>query len=135
MISKIKNLNLKINNSGGQALISLIFFSLAAMAIATAAIIATLSSTIASSKLQSGTLTFSEAESGAENAYLRLLRNPNYKGETMTINGATVVATVSGSTNITINSQASSGTFIRTVQVILQYTNGKYVIQSWKEVF
>jgi hypothetical protein len=44
------------------------------MAIATAAIIATLSSTIASSKFQSGTLTFSEAESGAENAYLRLLR-------------------------------------------------------------
>lgn len=124
-----------IMNNKGQALISLIFFSLVGMAIATAAIIATLSSTIASSKFQSGTLTFSEAESGAENAYLRLLRNPNYKGETMTINSATVVATVSGSTNITIDSKATSGTFSRTVEVKLQYANGKYVIQSWKEAF
>jgi hypothetical protein len=129
----MKNKNL--NQNKGQALISLIFFTMIGMAIATAAIIITLSSTIASSKFQSGTLTFSESESGAENAYLRLLRDPNYKGETMTINGATVIATVSGSTNITISSKATSGTFSRTVQVKLQYTNGKYVIQSWKEVF
>jgi len=125
----------KIVNKKGQALISLVFFTMIGMAIATAAIIATLSSTIASSKFQSGTLTFSEAESGAENAYLRLLRNPYYKGETMTINGATVIATVSGTTNMTIDSRAISGTFSRTVEVKLQYTAGKYVIQSWKETF
>jgi hypothetical protein len=125
----------EIKNSSGQALISLVFFTMIGMAIATAAILATLSSTIASSKFQSGTLTFSEAESGAENAYLRLLRDPNYKGETMTINGATVIATVSGSTNIIVNTKATSGAFSRSVQVKLQYTNGKYVIQSWKEMF
>lgn len=125
----------RLAKHGGQALISLVFFTMIGMAIATAAIIATLSSTIASSKFQSGTLTFSEAESGAENAYLRLLRDPYYKGETMNVNGATVIATVSGSTNITINSKATSGTFSRTVQVKLQYQNGKYVIQSWKETF
>jgi hypothetical protein len=127
--------NAIMNQNKGQALISLIFFTMIGMAIATAAIIITLSSTIASSKFQSGTLTFSESESGAENAYLRLLRDPNYKGETMIINGATVVATVSGTTNIVISSKATSGTFSRTVQIKLQYTNGKYVIQSWKEVF
>lgn len=125
----------RILNNYGQALISLIFFTMIGMAIATAAILATLSSTIASSKFQSGTLTFTEAESGAENAYLRLLRDPNYKGETMLINGASVIATVSGSTNITISSKATSGTFSRTVQIKLQYANGKYIIQSWKEVF
>ena len=135
MMQKIKNLKFKIKNSEGQALISLVFFTMIGIAIATAAIIATLSSTIASSKFQSGTLTFSEAESGAENAYLRLLRNPYYKGETMSINGATVIATVSGTTNITIDSKATSGTFSRVVEVKLQYASGKYVIQSWKEVF
>jgi hypothetical protein len=124
-----------MNKDNGQALISLVFFTIIGMAIATAAILATLSSTIASSKLQSGTLTFSEAESGAENAYLKLLRNPYYKGEKMSINGATVIATVSGSTNITIDSKATSGTFSRAVEVKLQYTAGKYVIQSWKEAF
>ena len=124
-----------ISNNKGQALISLVFFTMIGMAIAIAAIIATLSSTIASSKFQSGTLTFSEAESGAENAYLRLLRDPSYKGETMLINGATVIATVSGSTNLTIDSKATSGTFSRVVEVKLQYITGKYIIQSWKEVF
>ncbi len=124
-----------LNQNTGQALVTLLFFTMIGLAIATAAIIVTLSSTIASSKFQSGTLTFSESESGAENAYLKLLRNPYYTGETMTINGATVTATVSGSTNITITSQAVSGTFSRTIQVKLQYTNGKYVIQSWKEAF
>lgn len=124
-----------LNQNTGQALVTLLFFTMIGLAIATAAIIVTLSSTIASSKFQSGTLTFSESESGAENAYLKLLRNPYYTGETMTINGATVTATVSGSTNITITSQAVSGTFSRTIQVKLQYTNGKYVIQSWKETF
>jgi len=135
MTQEIKNLKFKIKNSKGQALISLVFFTMIGMAIATAAILATLSSTIASSKFQSGTLTFSESESGAENAYLRLLRDPNYKGETMTINGATVISTVSGSTNITIDTKATSGSFSRSVEVKLQYTNGKYVIQSWKEMF
>jgi hypothetical protein len=124
-----------IKQNKGQALITLLFFTMIGMAIAIAAIIVTLSSTIASGKFQSGTLTFSEAESGAENAYLKLLRNPYYTGETMAINGATVTATVSGSTNITIISQATSGTFSRTIKVKLQYTNGKYVIQSWKEAF
>jgi hypothetical protein len=135
MMQKINNLKLKNGNSEGQALISLVFFTIIGMAIATAAIVATLSSTIASSKFQSGTLTFSEAESGAENAYLKLLRDPYYKGETMDINGATVIATVSGSINITISSKATSGTFSRIVEIKLSYASGRYVIQSWKEVF
>jgi hypothetical protein len=135
MKQKIKILKFKLKNSSGQALISLIFFATIGMAIATAAILATLSSTIASSKIQSGILTFSEAESGAENAYLRLLRDPNYKGETISINGTNIIATVSGSTDITINSKATSGKFSRSIQVQLQYINGKYVIQSWKELF
>lgn len=124
-----------LNQNKGQALVTLLFFTMIGLAIATAAIIVTLSSTIASSKFQSGTLTFSEAESGAENAYLKLLRNPYYTGETMAINDATVTATVSGLININITSTAVSGTFSRTVQVNLQYANGKYVIQSWKEAF
>ncbi len=135
-MNEIKNLKLKIENlERGQALVTLLFFTMIGITIAIAAIIVSLASIISSGKFQSGSLTFMEAESGAENGYLRLLRNPNYKGETMTINNATVTITVSGTNPITITSKASSGQFLRTVQIQLQSVNGKYSVQSWKETF
>lgn len=124
----------KLNNKG-QALVTLVFFTLIGLTVATAAIVVTLTSTIAAGKVQSGTLTFEEAESGAENAYLKLLRNPNYMGETMTINNASVTITVTGTSPVIITSRAVSGNFARAVEIRLTRTNGKYSVQSWKEIF
>lgn len=127
--------NIKFFNQKGQALVTLLFFTLIGIAIATAAITLTLSSIISSSKFKGGVLTFAEAESGAENGYLMLLRNPSYSGETMTINNTPVTITVTGINPIVITSTATAGSFVRKVQIQVQYINGQYSVQSWKEIF
>lgn len=137
---KIKNQKFKITHSRnsqlGNALISVIFFAFISITISTAAIIIISNSMLSSSKIQSGAEAYSLAESGAENAVLRLLRNPSYTGgETLTLDNGQAIATVSGSEPYVITSQGRSGNFVRTVQVQLGY-NDQYVlsIQSWKEI-
>ena len=86
-------------------------------------------------RTQEGILTDEMAESGAENALLRLLRDPSYTGETLTIDTGTVTVVVTGAATKTITSTATSGNFVRKVQVVAGYTNGIFSITSWQEVF
>jgi hypothetical protein len=125
----------KFNTQNGQALITLVFFSLIGFTIAMAAIMVSLNSFISSSKFQTGTITYSQAEAGAENAYLKLLRNSNYKGETLTIDNATVTTSITGTNPIIITSIATTSAFLRKVELQVNYSQGKYVVQSWKETY
>lgn len=104
------------------------------MTISSAIAIVVLNSQTAN-RSEQGSLTFSAAESGIENALLRLLRNPNYTGETVPIGNATVVIVVSGTNTKTIIAEGKIGKFSRKVQVIAQYSNNVFEIQSWKELF
>lgn len=122
-------------SDGGQALVTLLFFSVIAITIVSTAMIVTLVNSVSSSKLQSGELVFYASESGAENGLLRLLRDPNYAGESMSLNGTDVTIEVTGSSTKTVISTATDGTFTRIVQVQTQFVNGKLNILSWKEVF
>jgi len=126
--------NFQLQN--GQALVTLLVFTIVAITITSAAVVIILTNSIGTSKLERGTNAYYSAESGAENALLRLLRNPNYTGETLTIDGATVVSTVgvSGST-YTITSDATSGNFKRTVRVIATFVSNILTVDSWKEIF
>ena len=95
-----------------------------------------LANSLSAQKLEQGTVSYYVAESGAENAMLRLLRDPNYTGETLTIDGTTVVATVSQSgSDYTVTSDATSGNFKRKVQVTASFVNNAFTVSSWKEVF
>lgn len=123
-------------NKNGQALITLLFFTVISISIASAAIFITLINSIASGKIQSGATAYSAAESGAENGFLQLLRNPNYVGEIITVNTTPVEITVSGNDGERIiTSTATLGKFTRKVRVQILYSNGQYSVQSWKEVF
>src|SRR3990167_8570329 len=77
----------------GQALITLIFFVLIAVVITSGAIIMIAVNSLSVGKFQEGSISYYSAESGIENAILRILRNPSYLGETLTIDDSIVVVT------------------------------------------
>ena len=121
----------------GQALITLIFFVLIAITIASGAIIMLAVNSTSLVKLQEGTISYNMAESGIENAMLRVLRDPNnYTGETLTVDNAAVIITVSPTGNNfpkTITAYCTSCNFKRTVTAKMNYTSGSYTFSNWKE--
>ncbi len=75
------------------------------------------------------------AESGVENALLRLIRNPSYTGETLTLDGGrTATVTVASSSSEVITSAGSAGSVTRRVQATIQYNQGILTVVSWKEI-
>lgn len=118
----------------GQALITLLFFTIVAITITSAAVI------VAVTQAKSGTTVglshqvYYLAESGAENALLRLLRDPNYTGEQVVFPEGTVSVTVTGINPKLITSEASSSGFLRKVQVQADYTNTVLTVLFWKEI-
>lgn len=127
----------KQTHKTGTVLITLLFFVAIAITITSAAVAVTISNSLGASKIQDSTLARDIAEGGAENALLRLLRNPtSYTGETLTINGgtATITVTTNGSTR-SITSVGKLGNFTRTIQITTSYTNNVMTISSWKETF
>lgn len=85
-------------------------------------------------KFELGTEAYAIAESGAENAVLRILRNPNYSGETLTVGNGIAEISVNGSTQKTILSVGKTDNFVRKVQVVVVYVNNIATISSWMEV-
>ena len=104
------------------------------MTITTGAIIIIIINSISASRFQEGTLAYYAAESGVENALLRLLRDPNYIGETLTVGAGTAVITVSGSNPKTVVVVGFNGNFKRTVSAQMDYNNGYYTFSNWKEI-
>ena len=131
----MQNYNLKFKiKERGQALITLLFFVLISLTITSGAIIIIIINSLSVSKSQEGTLAYYIAESGVENAMLRLLRDPNYAGETLIIGESTVIITVTGSNPKTAVAVGQNGNFKRTIQVDMNYNNGYYTISNWKEI-
>ncbi len=122
------------SNNTGQALVTLIFFTVIAIMIATASISIITGSSTATGSIEQEETSYYTAESGVENAILRLLRDPNYTGETLSINNGTATITVTGSNPYTITSIGSLGVIKRTVQVVVSYNNNILSITSWKTI-
>jgi hypothetical protein len=125
----------KLNNQKGQSMILLIFFVMTAVAITVAAISMMIITSRSVADVENGINVGQLADSGAENALLKLERDSNYSGETYTLNGATVTIVVTGSTTKTIDSTVVSGDFTRKVEVLANYTNNVLSVTSWKEQF
>ena len=120
----------------GQALITLLFFVVIALTITSAAIIIIITNSISASKLEEGVTAYYTAESGIENALIRLLRDTDYAGETLTVGTGTAVVTVTDTSadTKTVVSVGQNGNFKRTVQAQMTYNNGYYSFSNWKEL-
>lgn len=126
----------KFKNQKGQALVTLLIFILVAVSIAVAATLIVASNSLAATNLQEGIITKQMADSGVETAYLQILRNPGYVGETITgLNGGNVVVSVAwvGTTG-TIVSTATNGTFVKRVESVVTNSQNVLIPISWNDI-
>jgi uncharacterized membrane protein len=123
----------------GQALVTLLFFIIIAVTITSAAVVMIIVNSLNGMKFQQGETTYQIAESGADNAMLRLLRNPNYTGEVLTIGQGTaniqVTGNGTGSNPYIILSKGQVGNFVRKIQITATYNNSLLTPSNPQEVF
>lgn len=117
----------------GQALITLIFFTVIAVTIITAAVSVLFANNLSTSNAAIGQEAYQAAESGAEDGLLKLLRNPVYSGPSYNIGTQTSV-TITGGVNKTITSTGTIGVTTRKIEVQTEYNNGVTTINSWREI-
>jgi len=119
----------------GFALVLLLIFTSVAITIATAATILTISNSRSSSAGQMSQSALTTAESGVENALLRLLRNPGYTGETLTVGVGIATISTSGTSPYLITSTGRVGNYVRTVEVTANYIGGILTVGTWREIY
>lgn len=126
---------IKSMQNSGQVLIAMLYVMVIGILVTTGAIYALINNTQATSMFEAGSLAHSAAESGAENALLRLVRNPTYSGELFTLSpGQSALVTVSTSSGITILSSGTYGTIQKQIEVEVHYNGGELVTDSWREL-
>ncbi len=118
----------------GQTLVILLVYMVMAIIVTTASVSMILVNSRGADKLLQGTTAYDVAESGAETAMVKLLRDTSYTGETLTVSGGTAVITVSGSSTKTILSKGTLNNFTRTVEVTATNINNVLTVTSWKEL-
>ena len=123
-----------MHSQSGSALITLIVFSVIGMIVVTGAVAVTLETSRGTSREAIAIEVLSAAEAGADNAILRLLRNPNYSGETLTMGTGTVTITVTGNSTKTITSTALDNGHQRTIQVVGSFANDVFTVSSRQEI-
>jgi hypothetical protein len=121
------------HKQSGQMLVALLSFMAVALTLTTAVTIVTLTNALTASKYSLGQDALAVAEAGADNALLRLERDPTYTGETLTVGSGTATITVSGTSPKTITSVGQSSTFRRTIVVTATQTNNVLAVTSWVE--
>lgn len=118
----------------GQAVITVLFVVVVGMLVTTGAIFSLVNAFEASSQQELGALAYQAAESGIEHSMLRLMRDPLYTGETLTVDtNRTAVVTVTSNPNMTIQSVGSAGIVSRKIVATVHYNNLTLVLDSWKE--
>jgi hypothetical protein len=123
-----------MKNQSGQALIVLLFFMIIAITLSTTAIAVVASNSLAVTSMEESTHALEIAEAGAQDGLIRLIRAPNFSGETLTVSGGSATVVITGASTKTILSTGVTGTFKRKIQVIVSFTNGIFTVTGWQEV-
>jgi len=123
----------------GQALITLLFFTIVGITITSAAVVMILVNSLSGTKQQQGEIAYDIAQSGAENGLLRLIRNPAYTGETVSIGNGSATITVTGSGTVVspfvILSKGTIGSFMREEQITATYQNNLLTVTKRGEAY
>jgi len=121
-------------NQKGQTLVSLlIIIAVTVLAVASAIVSASLSSTTAITTISDKV--YYSSETGAEEALIKLLRDPGYSGETFNLEGVNVEVSVTSPTPTerVITSTASENNIKRRVDVSAEFLNNILTVTSWDE--
>lgn len=110
---------------------------IAFVAIAMSVITATVAVNIINGRNTRGTEASTDAltiaRSGVENAMIRLIRDPSYTGESMTIGDGTATIVVTGTTQKTIRSTGTVSDHSHTIEVVASTSGGIVSAVSWNE--
>ncbi len=118
-----------------QALIQLIVITFLAMMVIGTAVAVNITLSQNSTNATQSQFAHKYAESGIENATLKLLRDPTYIGETLIFTDGTCVITVTGTfPNKTISVIGISGGIRRKVQASANMAGNKTLISNWVDV-
>lgn len=121
-------------NNKGQTLVILLLYMVVAIMITSASIMMILINSRAADSLSQGATALDVAESGAETAMIKLLRDPAYAGETLTVSGGQAIITISGTNPKVVRSKGVLNNFTRTIQVTADTSNNTLTVTSWKEI-
>lgn len=123
----------RISTQKGQTLVLLLIYMVMAIVITTAAVAISISNSRATGKVYQGSNAFNIAEAGIETAMIKLLRDPSYTGETLTVENGTVTITITGTNPKTIRSEGEINNFIRIVEATVDTSDNVLTVLSWKE--
>jgi hypothetical protein len=123
-----------MKNQSGQALIVLLFFMIIAITLSTTAIAVVASNSLSVTSTEESTHALEIAEAGAQDGIIRLIRTPNFSGETLTVSGGSATVVVTGTSTKTILSTGVNGSFTRKIQVTVLFANGILTVTGWQEV-
>lgn len=116
-------------------MITMLYIMVIGILVTTGAAYAVIANTQSTTSFETGARARQVAESGIENALLRMIRNPAYTGETLEVNpGETATITVSTASGTVVTSLGVSGSTSRQIQASVEYNDGILTIQSWKEL-
>ncbi len=118
-------------NQKGQVFVTLLFFVIIGITIISAETIVLFTNILSASTAEQGTNAYYVAESGIEEALLRLIRNPGYAGQVLTVGGGNAVIQVG---NGIITATGTYANTIKKTQVQTVNSNGVLKIVSWKEI-
>lgn len=122
-----------LSNQKGQTLVLLLSYMVIAIIVTTASIALIINASRGTDIVYQGTNALDIAESGAETAMIKLLRNPSYTGETLTVGDGQAVISVTGTTIKTVLSKGTLNNFTRTVQLTVDTSNDRLTVTSWNE--
>jgi hypothetical protein len=123
----------------GQALMTLIFFTIFGVTITTAAVMVIMVNSLSAARLQDGSVAYQIAQSGTDNALIRLIRDPSYTGETLTVGEGSAIITVTGAGTSAdpyiITSTGDIRNSVKKIEIRANYINNKMTIITQKELF
>lgn len=132
-----KTANKKFRQSG-QALVGLLAFMAIGAIVISAAVVVTLINSQATGSYALSEQLFSLGESGAEDANLRLLRNPNFSNSTTTYSVfdpvISVIIGASGGLSKTITVTAQLDGMVRKFQTTGSFSGTVFTPSAWQEL-
>ncbi|HTH72053.1 MAG TPA: hypothetical protein VL737_01675 [Candidatus Pristimantibacillus sp.] len=123
----------RTTRESGQTVIALLIFMMLVISITAVAATVTVINVRNNNAVAGGEQAMNNAETGAENALVRLQRDPSYSGETITLPNGAATISVSGTTTKTVVSEGTYGNFRRTVTVTATLTTNVLAETSWSE--
>lgn len=121
----------------GQALVALLVFAMIATIIISSAVAISIINSQATSDYAIGEEAYGIAEAGADNAILRILRDPqeNYIGETLPMgNGETTIEITRTPPNIIISSVGEVNGFYRIIEVEGTFVDNIFTATRYEEI-